>query len=414
MRLGWTRRSALVALLAATAAGCVPNDYGRLSATRTGATLEPPAARVRERDRLEEACGAPSYRAGALERRPYVQRVGPDGATIVWTSRAERPERVELSPPGAARVAYAGAREPTRFLRGAHQYAVRLADLEPSTTYCYSIADDDGVVHGPIGFRTAPPRGADVPVRILAFGDSGTGNTDQWALREQMETVPIDLILHMGDLAYQSGTLPQLERYFFDVYEGLLDSFPVYPALGNHEYRTAAAGPTLEVFDLPDNGGPDARERYYSFDWGPVHVVALDTERFDGAQAEWLERDLAATDLPWTIVIAHRSAFSSGHYGSNGTWIQRFVPILERHGVQLVLTGHDHHYERTTPMRGVTYVVTGAGGGSTRRPDPQPFTVFAEDVVHFVSIVVDGDELRLHAIDAAGREFDAVRVRRRG
>lgn len=401
-------------LLALASASCVPNEYGRVAAVRTGAVIDRPAPRESPGGALEGECGAPGSTASSLTRRPYVQSVGPDGATLLWTSRAEVPEEVVVTRDGEEVLRTLAEPVATRHLRDARQLEATVRGLEPATLYCYALLGAEGVVHGPVGFRTAPARGEDEPVRLLVFGDSGSGLPDQWALREQMDTVPFDLILHVGDLAYQDGSLPQLEEYVFDVYADLMQSFPFYPALGNHDYRTHDGGPYLEAFVLPENAGPERAERYYSFDWGPVHVVALDTERVDGAQVRWLEQDLAANDLPWTIVIAHRSVYSSGHYGSNRTLVRHFAPIFERHGVQLVLTGHDHHYERFQPRNGVTYVVTGAGGASTRRPEPSEETAFAEDVLHFVSVHVEGDELRLHAIDAVGREFDAVRISRRG
>src|SRR5699024_4408154 len=118
---------------------------------------------------------------------------------------------------GGERRLLEGKEQATTFLSGAHQYVVEIDGLVPATTYCYSLVDDAGVVRGPIGFRTAPPAG-DPPVDFLVFGDSGSGDPDQWALRQQMNTVPIDLIVHLGDLAYPSGTLQQYEDYVFNVY----------------------------------------------------------------------------------------------------------------------------------------------------------------------------------------------------
>ena len=111
---------------------------------------------------------------------------------------------------------------------------------------------------------------------------------------------------------------------------------------------------------------PDGIERWYSFDWGDVHFVALDSERTGPVQAAWLDADLTANQLPWTIVYWHKPPFSSGEHGSDGATRAQFVPILEKHKVPLVLNGHDHDYERTTPQNGVTYVVTGGGGVGVR------------------------------------------------
>jgi hypothetical protein len=164
--------------------------------------------------------------------------------------------------------------------------------------------------------------------------------------------------------------------------------------------------PFRDVFNLPDN------ERWYSYDWGHVHFVALDTEADYSTQMTWLEQDLAATTLPWKIVYMHRPPYSSGMHGSDTTLRNKLKPVVERFGVQLVLAGHDHNYERMKPQNGVAYVVTGGGGIGTRSVGASSFTAFAEDVIHFVYVEVGIDELVLHAIDATGREFDSMVVPR--
>jgi hypothetical protein len=89
-----------------------------------------------------------------------------------------------------------------------------------------------------------------------------------------------------------------------------------------------------------------------------------------------------------------------------------FVPLFERHGVQLVLAGHDHDYERTQPIQGVTYIVTGGGGRYTRPVGASDFTAFSREVMHFVHGTLHGDSLVLDAIDATGQTFDSVTLTR--
>jgi acid phosphatase type 7 len=245
-------------------------------------------------------------------------------------------------------------------------------------------------------------------VRAVVFGDSGEGGSDQLALLRQMQTLRHDLMLHTGDIAYDSGTLADFESKFFGVYAPMLSKAPMFPTSGNHDYETADAAPYRQVFTLPENGGPEGHERWYSFDWGDVHFVALDTERIGEAQATWLAADLTANQLPWTIVYGHRPPHSTGEHGDTALFQQVFVPILEAHGVDLVLAGHDHHYERFLPQAGVTYVVTGGGGRGTRGVSGGPLTAFAEGVIHCVVVEVAGDALSVHAIDGVGREFDSV------
>ena len=283
-----------------------------------------------------------------------------------------------------------------------------LEALEDATVYCYKLENDGGAMTSRTGFKTAPPADSDATIRFLAFGDSGGGTSDQYALQEQMYTVPYDLMIHTGDVAYEDGSLQEYEDNVFGVYGDLFRNIPFFPASGNHDYRTMNAAPFREVFNLPGD------EKWFSYDWGRIHFVALDTEADYTTQAEWLEADLAASTAPWKIIYMHKPMYSSGSHGSDMGLRNKMAPIMKRHGVQLVLAGHDHNYERMVPQDGVAYVVTGGGGRGTRSVGSSSFTAFAEDVIHFVQVEVGVDELTLHAIDATGREFDSMVVPRVG
>jgi 3',5'-cyclic AMP phosphodiesterase CpdA len=143
-----------------------------------------------------------------------------------------------------------------------------------------------------------------------------------------------------------------------------------------------------------------------------VHFVALDTEADYSEQMKWLERDLAANPLPWKVIYMHRPPYSSGAHGSDTTLRNKLAPLLKKYGVQLVLSGHDHDYERMKPQDGTAFVVTGGGGVGTKSVGKSSFTAFSEDVIHFVYVEVTADELTLHAIDATGRKFDSMVVPR--
>ena len=291
------------------------------------------------------------------------------------------------------------------------QWTAALSGLQPETAYCYQLTSGKNVLRRG-GFRTAPAAGSPRAVRFAVVGDSGTGAFNQRAVIQQLGTVPFDLILHTGDIAYDSGTREQLEKTFFNMYADLLGFFPLIPVSGNHEYGTENAAPFREVFALPENGGPAGRERWYSYDYGNVHFVGLDTELIGPEQAAWLDADLSANRLPWTVVYLHRPPFSSGEHGDSPALKTHFVPIFAKHRVPLVLAGHDHNYERTLAQDGVTYVVTGGGGRETRPVGHSSYTAFAEAVCHFVYVTIEGNVLTLHAIDGIGREFDSLRIER--
>jgi hypothetical protein len=342
----------------------------------------------------------------------------------VWpaTARAgQRPRRrIAATPPSTAGE-----------LPDEPRYA-RLDHLTPSTGYCYRLLAGRGRIEGPFGFRTAPSAALDASVsqavHVLVLGDSGGGGGDQRAVRAAMERTRgryhFDLMVHLGDLAYERGRPIELEDRFFTPYRDWLAHMPVFPVAGNHEHLTADAAPFRQAFMLPDNGGRDGAERWYSFDWGPAHFAALDTEHLDGplgiAQARWLAEDLSAHPNQWLVVYGHRPAYSSGVHGSTAALQQRFAPIFERYDVALVLAGHDHDYERSVPLRGgrpehrhgVTYVVSGGGGRGTTSVGRSEVTVHSEEVLHFVELVVERRRLRAVAVDASGKPFDSFELSR--
>jgi 3',5'-cyclic AMP phosphodiesterase CpdA len=287
-----------------------------------------------------------------------------------------------------------------------HQMWAHLDGLLPDTIYCYALRNDVEQLTQPTGFRTPPAADSTRPLRFMAFGDSGGGGSDQYELLDQMYTVPYDVIIHTGDLAYDNGTIGQFEDNVFGVYFDLLRNIPMFPAAGNHDNETMQGAPFRDVFALPSAGD----QKWYAFDWGRIHFAALDTEADYRTQAAWLDRDLASTELPWKVVYLHKPPYSSGTHGSDLALRAALAPVVERHHVQLVLAGHDHDYERIVPQNGVAYIVTGGGGVGTRSVGSSSFTAFSDDVIHFVYGEVGMDQLDLHGIDATGVEFDSAAV----
>ncbi|HXE80360.1 MAG TPA: Ig-like domain-containing protein, partial [Vicinamibacterales bacterium] len=268
-----------------------------------------------------------------------------------------------------------------------------------------------------------------------AFGDSGVGSTEQRRLAARMAADTFDLAIHTGDVTYGSsstsgaGTHQTLNDWFFEIYKDWLRRRPFFPSIGNHDNEIAYARPYRQVFVLPpdavSSGYADHAERFYSFDFGPAHFVALDTElAFQdsarrAAQLAWLEADLANTAQPWRIVYFHRPPFSSstGH-GSNLTVRRAFVPLFERYGVQLVISGHDHNYERSTPWRQtsggkpVTYVVTGGGGAKLYGVGQSAWTVRSLSAHHYVRANVTDCALYLVAVGLDGQKLDGMTLDR--
>jgi hypothetical protein len=362
-------------------------------------------------------------------RPPFLQQLRAGSATVVWGTREGGAAAVRYRRAGSASwstqpatsemVSSATTGLPYAFV----QHEARLTGLAPQTEYAYDVSVR-GVILTEGSFRTAPPTGAG-QVRFVAFGDSGTGSVEQRKLAVRLASEQPDLLLHTGDVAYQSGSLKELTDRFFGIYGGWLAGRGVAPSIGNHDDVTFEAAAYLNSFVLPLNAPAGVQERYYSFDFGPAHFVALDTQHafLDPAlraeQLSWLRADLAATTQPWKIVFFHRPPFDSGpHHPAMLDVRQAFGPVFEELGVQLVLSGHEHIYERTVPWQAFdgpgapVYIVTGGGGGPIHQTGRSAFTAATRAVNHFVRGSIIGDTLTLTAVDATGAVFDTYVLNR--
>lgn len=375
-----------------------------------------------------------------LVQGPYLQQASASSVRIVWATLENGQGQVRYTqrPAGTPTLAVAASRLVPKGVSGlAFDYVHHEAALEAltaSSTYDYDLFVDANPV-GTYFLRTAPATGTGA-VRFIAFGDSGTGSSEQQQLAAVMAADAADLVLHTGDIAYGNGagtgdaTWKTFQDWFFAIYRAWLPSRPVFPAEGNHDSRPSNGDGRayLDLFSLHANGAsvtfPDHAERYYSFDYGPVHFVALDTEfAFQDAarrseQLAWLDADLAGTDQPWKIAFFHRSPFSAGgEHGSDLAVRDAFSPLLERHGVQFALSAHDHVYERTVPQsvaggQPVTYVVTGGGGGPLYPAGTAAWTAFSASRHHYVRASVGDCLFQLEAIGLDGSIFDATTLNR--
>lgn len=264
---------------------------------------------------------------------------------------------------------------------------------------------DDAARSGPA--PTAAPPGT--LTRIAATGDTGTGpgtpveRTVAAMVRQGRERA-YDGLLLLGDLVYPDGRADQVQARVLDVFEPVTRTGArLLPMLGNHDYLRGEQEQILEQLDL------DAP--WYVTEVGVVRVVVLDTEQVeDPDQTAWLERTLAApTDARWTVVTMHKSAYSAGVHGENGFVKKLWVPLVEAYGVKLVVSAHDHDYQRSKPLNGVTYVVTG-GGASPRQTGRRDFTAVSASELHFVDLAFGRDAVTVRAVGADGTLVDEFQV----
>ncbi len=250
---------------------------------------------------------------------------------------------------------------------------------------------------------------------IAAIGDYGNAGPAEASVASLVEGFAPDLVVTMGDNNYPNGAASTIDAnigqyysryiapYRGDFGEGATDN-RFFPSLGNHDWRSPAAAPYLEYFDLPGN------ERYYDLRWGPVHLFAVDSDRHepdgvtaDGVQAQWLRRALGRSDAPWKIVYMHHPPYSSGDHG--GSPVMRW-PFADW-GVDAVIAGHDHHYERLE-RDGVLYFVNGVAGRShygLGEIDPAS-KVRVTGVWGAMKIEAERSTITFTFVDEHGRELD--------
>jgi hypothetical protein len=224
-----------------------------------------------------------------------------------------------------------------------------------------------------------PPaiRPADQPVRVVAFGDYGDGAWSQkrvaHAIYRQDRERPFDLGLTLGDNFYPKGLDDPADRRWEREWELLYTRLHVrfYATLGNHDYY-AESTPDAEIRRSAMSGSWCLPRRYYTFTAGPVQFFALDTnpvvkgEPSVAAQLAWLEGALAASTAPWKVVYGHHPVYSTGLDGDTPEIVARVLPLLQKHGVDAYLSGHEHDMEYLRPEGSLHFFVAGAGGHLVR------------------------------------------------
>lgn len=351
--------------------------------------------------------------AQTLTRGPYLALPTTTSMTIVWRTAEAGDSRVEY---GTTQEYKHQGFDPTP----TPAHVITLTGLTAGTTYQYRISSGGAVLAHAV-FRTAPDE--DHPdFTFVALGDSGGGGSDQFSIAGLIGRLTPDLVMNTGDVVYETGAEADMDAKYFTPYARLLPSIPFFQVLGNHDVVAEGGAPYLRNFLLPSNN-PEHTERYYSFDYGNAHWIGLDSNtslKQGTAQRAWLEKDLAATTRFWKIVVFHHPPYSSGPvHGSDVALRNELGPLFEKHNVDLVLNGHEHNYERTTPRRdyvpasrGVVYIVTGAGGRSLYPVGKSSFTAAAASVYHVVRAVVAGCRLSLDAIQPNDVVFDHVELNR--
>ncbi len=343
-----------------------------------------------------------SVMANELVLGPYLQNAQSTEVTIMWETKSATVGKVRFGT-NAWLFNHSSEEQEARNL---HQ--VKLENLLPSQIYYYQCSWKGGKpIQGQ--FSTAPEDNL-TPLRIAVIGDSRSNLVMSRKLSNMIVDKHPDVVLHTGDLVPSGKNLPEWKTFLFDPMQKLLRNIPFYPIPGNHEGES----PHYYSFFAPlHNDNP-----WWSRDYGSVHIIGLDTNVPTDQQSEqyqFLVDDLQNNNKPWTIVMFHHPLFHSHPTREVYEFRYDWQPLFIEHGVDIVLTGHDHYYQRTFPIgrmaenqRGVVHY-TIAGGGATLYPTiPRSYSAFDRSLYHFVLIDVTENELEIRAVDENNQVFDAI------
>ena len=251
-------------------------------------------------------------------------------------------------------------------------------------------------------------------VKFAVIGDSGTGSSAQKSIGKELNTwrsrFPFEFVIMAGDNIYGSESARDLQKKFELPYKALLDAnVKFYAALGNHD--DAAIQQNYKPFNM--NG-----ERFYSFKpQNGVRFFALDSNYVDKKQLDWLDKELAASGSEWKIMFFHHPLYSSGEtHGSAELQRNLLEPVFVKHGVNVVITGHEHFYERIKPQKGIAHFIIGSSA-KLRKGDLQKseLTLYGNDREYaFMLMEIVGDELFFQTINEKGATIDAGSIKRVG
>jgi PKD repeat protein len=308
--------------------------------------------------------------ADSVVRGPYLQSGSPDSIVIRWRTEVPTDSRVVFG------FDPADLSQSVEEFNLDTEHSVTLSGLAPESRYYYGVGTTTAILAGgdaDHSFVTAPSPGAARPYRIWITGDSGTGDANAAAVRDAYLSFNgdrhTDVWLMLGDNAYDDGSDEDYQRTMFDMYPSLLRRTVLWPVLGNHDGVSAdshdQSGVYYDIFTLPTQGEAgglaSGTEAFYSFDYGNIHFIALDS--FDtyrlmgGAMMNWLELDLAATGQEWIIAFWHHPPYSKGSHDSDEENFliqmrENAVAILDDFGADMTFTGHSHDYERSYLIEG--------------------------------------------------------------
>jgi hypothetical protein len=329
---------------------------------------------------------------------------------VVWQLDETLPATVEWGPD----LHYALGSAASAEIGPDHLHAYTIGHLTPGAHYDYRVIAGTACSAGTF---YAPPDTA-TSLKFFAYGDTrnGIGTNDTIASQliaaytadPAFQTFNVDV----GDLVSEGDVESAWTDQFFDPHyphlRTVLSNLAFLPVMGNHE---GSGGLFARYFPMPF-----VHSRYWSFDYGPAHVVMLDQYVPFGAgsaQYAWLNNDLAASPKKWKFIVLHEPGWSAGGGHSNNETVQKDIqPLAEQYGLAIVFGGHNHYYARAV-VNGVQHLTVGGGGAPLYTPNPQaPQVVAARSAYSFAQIVIRGDILTGTVVEADGKLIETFTMTR--
>lgn len=296
-----------------------------------------------------------------------------------------------------------------------HQHTYNITGLTPGVKYFYRVVTFAGYSAGT--FYTPPPTSA-AGLKFFAFGDSRDGSDIQNQIDGQIISAYTadpafqTFILSVGDLVYDGDNETMWTAQFFDQsFQNIrtaLANLSFLSVMGNHENSGVLF---KKYFPMPFVAG-----RYWSFDYGPAHVVMLDQFIPYGVgspQYDWLKNDLAGSSKNWKFIVLHEPGWSAAGGHMNNPTVQSVIqPLAVKYGVSIVFSGHNHYYARAV-VDGVQHITAGGGGAPLYPPVPgQPYVVMTDRSFSFVEIAIDGNALTGTALRSDGTDIETFTITR--
>lgn len=369
--------------------------------------------------------------------------------TIMWQAdeKLENPAAEYKNAAGQITAAPASVQELNTGSGTLYVYTAVLTGLEPGSAYEYRA----GYEGSRTGWHKLPAAQPD-SFKALIFPDSQSSDYSGWRKLAQTaysKNKDAAFFINMGDLVDNGYDFSQWRAWFNSV-APMIENIPFAPVMGNHEtynmdWQIAPPTPYLTLFNLPENGTDANKNQYYSFDYGDVHFVVLNTQTDEMAdfnpdlmqqQLSWLRSDLAGTQSKWKIVLMHkdilRYAFTDRPNNFDPAsiqftpWAQQLMPVFEEYNVDAVLTAHLHTYRRRVPLKafkpdntGITYILTGVAGSVRyanlwqKNPADAALAPQPEDA-NYLTLNKTPDALTFKAFLPDGTEFDTVTITKEG